>query len=248
MDDAEKDVFLYKKWKDTQSKTDFQNLYRHMLPAISAASMKTARNSQIPSSVFKLEAAQQFHNAINSYDPKYKTKLSSHVYGAIENKLKRINYKYQNIARITERSKGKGSIGVYHIQDLRNTEYLLEDKLGRRPSDVEVAQAMGVTVQSVGDLRNEIRKDLSLNETVDDLVLADDDSKASEIEYMIYYDLPPEAQLVYDLARGLHGKRKVVTAKGKTDWKAIGTQLGMSNSKVQKIKKMLAKELSRYDV
>lgn len=244
MDKTEQDALLYKNWEKTRSKKDFQQLYRHMLPVIAKASQKAAYNSQVPQAVFKLEAAQQFHNAVSRFDPKFGVKLSTYAHRTIEDKLKRVNYLYQNINRISERKKGQA--GVYEINDLLNTEYMLKDKLGRDASDVEIGAEMGFTPENIGRLRSELRRDLSLNAELDSATLAGEEDMVTETEYMVYYDLPPEAQLVYDLARGMHGKKALLKANGRPDYIAIGRQLGFADGKVRKLTKSIGQALKPY--
>lgn len=243
MDRTQQDLLLFKQWKEDPSKENFQAIYRQMLPVINYASDKAARNSQVPRSVFKLEAAQQFYNALQKFDPSRGYQLNTYVHSRVEPKLKRINYKYQNIARIPERDRSRG--GVSDINKLQNSEVVLRDKLGRMPSDVEIAQDLGFTVQDVGRLRSELRKDLSLTAMLDEEVLSNK-FQEDDILYAVYYDLPPEAQLVLDHIEGLHGKRKISTALGKPDWSGIAQELGMSISKIQRMKKIIAKEFKRH--
>ncbi len=244
VDRKEQDILLFNQWKKTKSNTDFQNLYRQMLPALNTASIKAARNSQVPQSVFKLEAAQQFYNALGRFKPEYGVQLNTYIHKNVEEKLKRVNTTYQNIARIPERTQG----GVFDINKLLNAEYILKDKLGRLPSDAEIATELGFTPDNVGKLRNELRKDLSLNAELDDLTLSGDTAAVSDLEYIIYYDLPPDAQVVYDYARGLHGKRAILKANGTPDYNRIAQKVGMSISKVSKIRKTIGRELSRYNI
>ena len=241
---SEEDFKLYHQWAKTKSKTDFQTLYRQMLPLITRASRKASYNSNVPQSVFKLEAAQQFHNAITRFKPELGWQLSTYVHKTVEDKLKRVNTTYQNIARIVERRKGQG--GVFEINKLLNAEAILMDRLNRPPTDVEISEEIAISPENIGKLRDELRKDLSLNETLEDIVTSGEIDVIKEIESMAYYDLPPEAQLIYDYSYGLHGKVKIAKANGKPDWERIARTANLSNTRVSKIRKIIARELNRY--
>lgn len=241
---SDQDMVNYYRWQKDPSKENFQTLYRDMLPLINMASRKASYNSRIPQSVFKLEAAQQFYNALHRFDPAQGNKLSTFVKPTIENKLKRINYKYQNISRITERGLGEG--GITDITNLNNSVAILKDRLNRDPTDVEISQEMGVTPDKITRLRGELRKDLSLNADLEDLATTGEEDIQKSREAMLYYDLGPEAQLVYDCARGAHGKNAITKPNGKPDWGAIGNRLNMSETKVQRLRTQIATQMSLY--
>lgn len=237
------DMHFYDKWKETGEKKYFQQLYRNLKPTLNKASQKAAYGSNIPQSVFQAEAAQQMLTAVENYNPKFGTKLSSHVYGRVQDKLKRVNYKYQNMARRVERNAG----GVYQINYFNNEKLFLKDKLGREPSAQELSDVLGWSINQVEGMMNEDRKDLSLNQELEDLNTYDDDSAGKEMLAMFYYDMNPEEQVVYDYATGSHGKDAVLKANGlDADYKAIAQRLGMPESKVLKIRNKLARKVKTW--
>lgn len=239
----EMDMHLYSKWKETGEKKYFQKLYRNLKPSLQKASQKAAYGSNIPQAVFQAEAAQQMLNAVNSYNPKFGTKLSSHVYGSVQDKLKRINYKYQNLARRIERSSG----GVYQINFFNNEKLFLKDKLGREPSSQELGDVLGWSVKQVESMLHEDRKDLSLNQELEDLNIYDDDSAGKDVLAMYYYDMAPEEQVIYDYATGSHGKEAILKAnKTDADYRAIARKAGIPESKVLKIRNKLARKVKTW--
>jgi DNA-directed RNA polymerase specialized sigma subunit len=239
----DKDMQLFAEWQKTNSKDAFQKLYRGFGGLINNASQKAAYNSQVPQSVFKLEAAQQFHDALQRFDPKHGVKLSTYLHGTIENKLKRINYKYQNMARISERS-GQG-LGIYHINDLNNAKEILRQKLNREPTHIEIAKEMNVQPEHVQKLEQEIRKDLSLNADLEDLVSFDDLSAEKATLSMHYYDLNPEEQQVFDYGTGDHGKPKIVKPNGNADYKRIGAMMNIPESRAKRLGVQMANRIHK---
>lgn len=236
----EKDIEYFNKWKETGNKRYFQKLYRGFGGLINDASRKASYGSNIPQSVFKLEAAQQFHDALNRYKPGKGVKLNTYLYGTIQDKLKRVNYKYQNLARRPERAKA----GVYHVNLFNNERLFLEDKLGREPSTQELADALGWSVSQVQTMLQEDRKDLSLNAELEDLNTFDDFSAEQDELAMYYYDMNADEQNVFDYATGLHGKDPIVKKNQRdADWPEIARKLNMPLSKVQKIRKKFIKML-----
>ena len=145
-DPKELDLYYFDKWRQTGRKEYFQKLYRGFGGLINTASKKAAMGSNIPQSAFKLQAAQQFYDSLQTFDPSKGANLNTHIFRGVHEKLKRVNYKYGNLARIPERSEG---LGVYDINLLNNTEELLRQKFNREPTIDEIAADMGVTPQQV---------------------------------------------------------------------------------------------------
>ena len=104
----QEELELYNQWKKTGDKTYFQQLYRSMGGLINTALSKSSYGSNLPQSAFKLEGAQQFYNALETFNPTKGAQLATHVYNTVQDKTKRLNYTYQNIARRPERSVGGG--------------------------------------------------------------------------------------------------------------------------------------------
>lgn len=233
------DMVLYNKWKDDPSKENFQTLYKHFKPVLRKAIQKASYTSTVPEAAFKLRAAQQFYDSIQNYDPTKGAKLHSRVFGDVQEKVKRLNYTYGNIVRQPERSGGE--LGVYHFTKFQNAKEMLREKLGREPSAVELAEKMKVSVQNIERYEQEQVKNLSLNDELENLTSFTDVS-AEEAEWaMRYYDMSPEQQVIFDYATGEHGKPRLNKPNGKIDWPAISRATGMSEQKVQRLWKKLAK-------
>ncbi len=238
-DPKDLDLHYFDKWRQTGEKDYFQKLYRGYGGLIHQASRKAASGSNIPEAVFKLQAAQQFHDSLRTFNPDRGASLSTHIYNGVNNKLKRINAQYGNIARIPERS--GSSLGVFHINQLQNTEELLRQRLNREPTVVEIAREMNVTPQDVEGLKKEIKKDLSLNAELEDLVSFDESASDKDLLNMVYYDMNPEQQLLYDYANGEHGKQAILKPSGIPDYSAIARKMNLPEQKVQKLRKQLKK-------
>lgn len=237
----QKDLHLFNKWKETKKKEDFQQLYRHFGGLINEASKKASMGSNLPRAAFKLEAAQQFYDALERFNPDKGASLQTHLYGSVENKLKRLNYTYQNLARRPERAVG----GVYHITQFNNERLFLQDKLGREPSAQEIADNLGWSVKQVETMMLEDRRDLSLNAELEEMNVTDTFSADEELIAMHYYDMNPEQQLVFDYATGRHGKQAILRPNGTADFRAIAQKLNMAESKVQKLRNQIIRMVKR---
>lgn len=237
--DRSLELQYFDRWRDTGKKEYFQKLYHIYGGLIHKASRKAAVGSNIPESVFKLQAAQQFHDSLRTFDPSRGAALPTHIFNGVNNKLKRINAQYGNLARIPERS--GTSLGIFHINQLKNSEELLRQKLNRDPTIGEIAKDMSVTPDQVEGLQKEIRKDLSLNAELEDLTAFDEFAGDKDILNMVYYDMNHEQQLLYDYLNGEHGKTQIMKPSGQPDYKAIAKKIGIPEARVQKIRKQIRK-------
>lgn len=243
MDNGYKDLELVRKWKETRDPKYFREAYREMSGLINSATMKAARNSNLPQSVFKLRAIQQFHDSLESFDEKKGARLGSHIYKAIQEKSKRLNYDYGYIARVPERS--GNAVGIYHIGPLQETEEILQHRYNREPTDKEIAQEMGVSENKVKALKKDITKDYSLSGEIEDFSAVDDDSLNLDVLNAVYYDLTPDQKIYFDYVTGKHGQQAVRKHTGAVDQNAIARKMGKTPREVQKIRGEIVKMLKK---
>jgi len=227
---------LWKKWKQTNDKGAFQELYKSMKPIMMKASQKASFNSNIPQSAHQAYAAQNFYDALRTYDPN-KGALNTFVYGNVHQKAKRLNYLYQDLGHKPEPRAQK--VGLYQTikEQLRND-------LGREPSSAEVADNMGIPVREVTTLERELTKDLAIDEITEQQAVYMTDASVEKLDY-VYYDLNGEEQGVYDYIMGGHGKPRMVKANQTIDFDGIGNRMGISSSKVRMLHKKISDKLEK---
>ena len=233
----EKELELLNNWKTTGDKSYFQQLYRSYKPLLNKAAQKASRGSNLPSSVFELESAQQFHDSLKRFNPSLGVKLSTFVHGNVEDKNKRLNYLYQDLGRIPER--GGKSLGIYHVGVLNNTKEMLYQQYGREPTALEIGKEMGVSAMKVESLMQETKKDLSLNSTVEDAATSDDFAGDLAILNMHYYDMNPEQQTLYNYVSDKTGTGEMLKPSGTVDWNKIAAKMGIPLQRVNKIRKQI---------
>lgn len=234
----QEEMSIFERWKKSQEKKDFQDLYTSMKPVINKAARNASFGSNIPESAFKIYAAQAFYDSLQTYDPTKGTALTTHVTNSVGNKVKRLNYKYQNLGSIPEPRAAK--VGLY-----QNVYSNLYNTLDREPSTIEMADELGWGVRDVTRIQSELsRRDLALSEGVGEQAFIET-SKESEILSQIYPLLSPDEQNVYDYVLGTHGKPKLVKPNNKIDFDRIAGRVGYSPSKVRYILSGLAKKLER---
>jgi len=64
---------------------------------------------------------------------------------------------------------------------------------------------------------------------------------SDDLLQMVYYDMNPKQQLLYDYVAGAHGKEAILKPSGQADYRAIARKLKMPESQVQKLRKQLKK-------
>jgi DNA-directed RNA polymerase specialized sigma subunit len=214
----------FDQWKQTGSKPAFHQLYYSMKPLLSKAAMSASYGSNIPRAAHEIWAAQNMLDALHTFDPKKGVALQTHVYGAVSQKAKRLNYQYSNMGQIPETR-------AIQVGNFNSAVANLREELGREPSAVEIADDMSLGLRDVERLRKEIQKDLSLDGMEDHSF--DETPKEREVLQFLYYDLNPEQQVIYDYMFGMHGKPRLVKKNEKINFDEIARRSGFSSSKAR---------------
>lgn len=216
---------LYQDWMKNQSTPAFQKLYTSMKPLLFEAARKASYGSNIPESAHQIWAAQNFYDALRTYKPTAGTALQTHVYNAVHQKAKRLNYLYQNMGHIPEPRAMQ--IGLY-----QNIYENMKATLGREPSQAEVADKLGWGLKDVTKIQKEITKDLALDLGAEEHGVFESSIDEEILDY-VYYELNPEEQLMYDYVFGKHGKPRMVKPNNKVDFDRIAQRAGFSSSKAR---------------
>lgn len=216
---------MFNKWKKSQSKEHFQDIYNSMRPLIHEAAKKAAYGSNLPESAHRIYAAQAFADALKTFNPASGAALGTHIYGSVQNKVKRLNYEYQNLGKMSEQR----SVVVGRFQ---NEFEGLKADLGREPSSAELADHMMLPLKQVVMMQKELRKDLSMEAGTDE-VASEEETKEEEFLNYLYYELGPEEKVVYEYITGHFGKPKLAKKNNKIDYAAIAQRMGVSESKVR---------------
>lgn len=232
--DLNKDLELWRDYRQNPGKETFNALYNQMRPVIQSAIGPIKRSSQLPKAVFDIEAANQFLKTINTYDPTKGASLATKTQADMK-KVNRIQYQYQNIGRIPENR-------ILHIGALQSAASTLRDELGRDPSDAELADEMSMPLKSVSLLRREMRPDLVDEPGLENRFMDFEDPNEQKKAQYVYYDLNGTEQLVFDLATGSHGKPALLTPTGKPDWAAIAKRARLNPDQIRRIRGKIRKK------
>lgn len=216
---------MFNKFKASGSKEHFQDLYQSMKPLIYNAAKKAAYGSNIPESAHRIYAAQAFLDALNTFNPASGAALATHVFGSVQNKVKRLNYEYQDLGKKPENR-------AVMVGQFQNAFETLKADLNREPSAAELADHMSLPIKQIAHLQKEIRKDLGMAEGTEEVAYSET-THEEELSQYIYYELNPEEQVVYEYITGSHGKPKLGKKNGKIDYAGIAQRMGVSESKVR---------------
>ena len=144
------DQELYEKWAVSKSKKDMGNLM-DSLGKLVYTEVRRASGT-LPVSALSAEAKKWTIKAIQTYDPTKGTLIGTHVSNYLP-KIRRMNYKFQNAARLPENLQLK-------YQSYNHELASLTEELNREPTDSEMASKLGWTKPQTIRFKNMLYSDL----------------------------------------------------------------------------------------
>ena len=228
---AQKDFELWDQWKQGgKQETDMNNLLKQMDPLIRRASNVYSGKVNIPKSAIRAEFQIQAIKAFDKYDPNRGAALGTYLTWQLK-KGKRFISTYQNLGRIPETR-------IHHITTFQNERDRLQDKLGREPSAMEIADRLKWPVTQVTAMEQELRKEVPMSTLQGDMTSIKP-SKEAEMIRLLQYELAPQEKLVYEYLLGINGKPQLKPGQ-------IASKLNMTPSKVSRIKTSIGDKAQRY--
>lgn len=189
-------------WKSTPTPQTTGQLLRKLQPVIDRGVQ--ANVGPRPSPVLRSRARRLTLDALNTYDPN-RARLSTHITNHLKG-LRRISRQQSQVVSIPERV----SLDRHYLS---NSEQELQDKLGREPTPLELADHTGISVARI----NYVRKFrppvaegslLAAMETGPEesafLPAVEHDNTPVLLE-AVYRDLDGTSQKIMDWTLGLHG-------------------------------------------
>ena len=150
VDYRSKDQELFDQWKKSGSKKDLGNLVNQLSGVIYQEVNR--QSGTLPSAALRAEAKKWVIKGILTYDPSKGTQLSTHVTNYLQ-RVRRLNYKYQNAVRLPENMQL-----LYREWNIANQE--LADQLNRDPTEEELAKRLGWSRPQVVKYKNSLYSDL----------------------------------------------------------------------------------------
>jgi DNA-directed RNA polymerase specialized sigma subunit len=150
IDYKQRDLELFHKWKSSGDKRALGDLIKQLHPIIYSEVRRVS--GTLPESALSSEAKYWTIRALETYDPSKGVAVSTHVTNYLP-KVRRLNYKYQNVARLPEN---------LHLQyqNFQNAVSHLEETLNREPTDEEIAKQLGWSKPLVIKFKGSIYQDL----------------------------------------------------------------------------------------
>jgi len=235
----------WERWRSSPNKEDFGWLYNSHQPLINSVGNRFTQSTQLPKSALKSRLLRNYIGALEGFDPSRGTQLHSHIHNQLGYRMNRYIQRHANVGRIP----GDRSWMIPLIQQ-RTAE--LEDQLGRKPSDLELADDIlispnnlsalrrgQITPKTVGTVRKELRRDMVAEEAGGEAEVGGR-SMLEQQAVFLHGSLNPEQQLVLEHTFEGFGK-KIIPDAGD-----MGKELDMSQQKVRAIKKQLERKLERY--
>ena len=218
-------------WRTTGDKQHLHTLLKAYDPIIRQHVNKWL-SSGIPASVLTAEAKLITTNAFKEYDPKFGTQLNTHVINRLQ-KLNRLGYKYQNVAKIPEHR-------IIKLRTFQHTKNLLNEKFGRDPTIDEMQDELHWKPKEIERLEIEQRKSLIASaDTLQDMAVDSHSDEDIDKIHLLYHELAGTDKAVLEHSTGLFGKPKL-------SGNDIAKKLKLTPTQVSRIKKSIADKLIQY--
>lgn len=216
-----KDQELFDQWKKTGSKKDLGNLVNHLSGVI--YSEVNRQSGTLPSSALSAEAKKWAIKAVNTYDPSKGTQLATHVTNYLQ-RVRRLNYKYQNAVRLPENMQ-------LQYREWNTALQNLNDELNREPTDEEMAHALGWSKPQVVKYRNSLYSDLVESASDRPAEFTQYNENAELMAYLMS-QLSPDEKFILDNVKQMPAPQ-------------IAAKLGVNINRYNYIKKQLQKKIEK---
>jgi DNA-directed RNA polymerase specialized sigma subunit len=218
-----KDQELYDEWKKTGSKQALGQLISQLSGPIYSEVQRQA--GTLPNTALSAEAKKWAIRAIKTYDPTKGASISTHVMGYLP-KVRRMNYKFQNAARLPENMQLKYKLWDRAVQNLA-------DKLNRDPTDEEVSTELGWSKGLVIKFRNSLYEDLIESSTARPYETTSFNENKILLDH-IMSELSPEEKMIWDNSKKMSSED--LASKMGININRLNYLKAKLKAKVQKIK------------
>jgi RNA polymerase primary sigma factor len=232
---------VYTQWQQQRTPEVNTRLLSTVQPVIDTAVASYAGNNQSPT--IKSRAKLLALKAMETYDPK-RGNVRTHLLSQLQG-LRRLSAQEQNIISIPEQ------VGL-DFQNLSESENELRDRLGRDPTDDELADHTGLSTRRIKKIRafhQPIPESATVQENDDEM---NDGGVASSVPganraqqawmNFVYDDLSPTDKLIMDMTLGRNGKRQTSTQEIA---KRLNITPGAVSQRAAKIQAMLDKRYTQ---
>ncbi len=190
---SREDFEAWKTWRRAPSPNNMQAVLNSLNPLIQKEVNRWSGTLARP--LLELEAKRLAAQAVATYRPNAGAALGTHVTNRLK-KLSRISYTHQNLARLPEHQTMK-----FHTYSSAAMD--LENKLGREPTDAELAAQLGWSRPFISRFRRSLRNEFLESGTP--APIFDQPSDDSKVVDFVFNDLSPEQQTIFKHTTGYSG-------------------------------------------
>jgi len=219
IDHKAKDTLLYNRWRETGSKKDMSALIDHLAPLIYTEVSRAS--GTLPQAALSAEAKVWAIKGVKSFDPSRGFSLGTHVTNYLQ-RVRRLNYKYQNAARLPENMQ-------LQFHEYHRAVSQLADEFNRDPTDEEMAAKLGWTKGQVVKFKGSLYADLGESEKPTEVTQFSDNAILLK---EILNDLTPEERFIWD------NKKKMSTTE-------LAEHLGVNNNRFNYLQAKLIKKIEK---
>lgn len=232
----------YEKWKTAADPDSTAEILRALKPSIDQG-IRLFVGQTNPSPNLQSRARQTALQALGTYQPE-KGSLRTHITNAMQG-MRRVNRNEQNPVTVPDRA------WLDHAR-LEHASAELEFRLGRPPTDAELADRSGLSMRRIGRIRTVVLPAIPTSR----FERPDDEDAAgfqpavtgaadhSVLHAAVYDELDPVGQKIFEWSLGYNGNRTLPNS-------VIARKLGISPSAVTQRKERIQRrmdELSRYNL
>jgi DNA-directed RNA polymerase specialized sigma subunit len=235
VDRAAKDFELWQQWNDTgRSSSAMRPLLKQFKRLIyKRANVYAGKNPNVPPEAVRAEFMNQAIKGFETYDPNRGAGLGTHINWQMMKARRFISTYGSGIGRIPENRS-------YMVTTFTNARDELNDRLGRDPSALELADHLKWPLKQVSALELEVRREVPSSLLQAD-TMSVKPSREAEVVRLIQYELNPEERLVMEHLLGINGKPQLKPGE-------IARNLSMTPSKVSRIKLNVANKIKQYEI
>jgi len=187
--------------------------------------------SSIPVHILRARATNLATEALRDWDPS-KAKMNTHIVNRLQ-KLSRLVYEHQNVARIPESRSSK--IGAFQA-----AEGTLWDDLGREPSVAELSDYLAWNPKEIEKIQKDMRREVP-SSYIESPVAFDVESKEKMMLDYFYSGLNQTNQVIFEHITGYGGKPVLTNNQ-------IARRVNVSRSEVENRKTDFVNRLKDWKV
>lgn len=226
----EKDLQIWNRWRKDPSKDSTNKLLKQFSPLINSEVNRW--KGTLSPILLEAEGKKLALEAAETFNPKFNVPVSIHVMNHLK-KISRINYTFQNIARIPEHR-------VMRLSSFQKSEDELTNQLGRIPSTAELADHLSWPQKEVSRIKRDFRKELIGSEPVQPNYFPQEDDEEKKVTF-IYHSLTPQEQSLFESVTGFNNSPILST-------KDIQKRFKWTNNQLNYRKKQLTKKIQSLNV